>query len=148
MKILFKIYVCFLLLVSCIPVAESQTTSYYYKQLGIKEGLSQSRVQCILNDYRGYLWIGTESGLNCYDRDHLKQYLHQSGNNTTLISSNITFIAEDSICNLWVGTSDGICLYNRENDNFTTLMKDGNPIYVASYLLVEGGILFGGSGGR
>lgn len=146
MKILFKIYVCFLLLVSCIPVAESQTTSYYYKQLGIKEGLSQSRVQCILNDYRGYLWIGTESGLNCYDRDHLKQYLHQSGNNTTLISSNITFIAEDSICNLWVGTSDGICLYNRENDNFTTLMKDGNPIYVASYLLVEGGILFGGSG--
>ena len=34
MKILFKIYVCFLLLVSCIQIIEAQTTSYYYKQLG------------------------------------------------------------------------------------------------------------------
>lgn len=145
-KILFKIYVLFLLFAGYAQMVEAQSTSYYYKQLGIKEGLSQSRVQCILNDYRGYLWIGTESGLNCYDRDHLKQYLHQPGDSTTLISSNITFIAEDSICNLWVGTATGICLYNRENDNFTTLMNNGNPVYVASYLLVEDGILFGGSG--
>ena len=95
MKILFKIYVCFLLLVSCIPVAESQTTSYYYKQLGIKEGLSQSRVQCILNDHRGYLWIGTESGLNCYDRDHLKHYLHRPEDESTLPSDNIYGLARN-----------------------------------------------------
>ncbi|MDD3036913.1 hybrid sensor histidine kinase/response regulator transcription factor [Bacteroides sp.] len=145
-KILFKIYALYLLFAGYTQIVEAQSTPYYYKQLGIKEGLSQSRVQCILNDYRGYLWIGTESGLNCYDRDHLKQYLHQPGDSTTLISNNITFIAEDSICNLWVGTSTGICLYNRENDNFTTFVNDGNPVYVASYLLVEGGILFGGSG--
>lgn len=124
----------------------SQSPYYYYKQLGIKEGLSQSKVQCVLNDHRGYLWIGTESGLNCYDRDHLKQYLHQPGDERTLPSNNITFIAEDSLCNLWVATMGGVCLYDRRNDNFRTLLNNGKPIYVASCLLVEDGILLGGSG--
>lgn len=123
-----------------------QSPYYYYKQFGIKEGLSQSKVQCVLNDHRGYLWIGTESGLNCYDRDHLKQYLHQPDDERTLPSNDITFIAEDSLCNLWVATMSGVCLYDRNNDNFRTLSNDGKPIYVASYLLVEGGIMLGGSG--
>lgn len=124
----------------------SQSPYYYYKQLGIKEGLSQSRVQCVLNDHKGYLWIGTEAGLNCYDRDHLKHYLHRSEDESSLPSDNIIFIAEDSLYNLWVATTVGICLYNRGNDNFKTLSRDGKPIYVASSLLVEGGILLAGSG--
>ncbi len=125
---------------------QGQSPYYYYKQLGIKEGLSQSKVQCVLNDHRGYLWIGTESGLNCYDRDYLKQYLHRPGDESTLPSNNITFIAEDSLCNLWVATMTGICLYDRGSDSFRTLSDNGKPVYVASHLLVEGGILFGGSG--
>lgn len=124
----------------------SQSPYYYYKQLGIKEGLSQSKVQCVLNDHRGYLWIGTESGLNCYDRDHLKQYLYQPGNASSLPSNSITDIAEDSLCNLWVATPKGVCLYDRGNDNFKPILNNGKPIYVASCLLVEGGMLLGGSG--
>lgn len=144
-KNLFKIFL-FFVLIGITRLVWSQSPYYYYKQLGIKEGLSQSKVQCVLNDHRGYLWIGTESGLNCYDRDHLKQYLHKPEDETTLPSNNITFIAEDSLCNLWVATMNGICLYDRGNDNFISLFNNGKPIYVASYLLVEGGILLGGSG--
>lgn len=144
-KILFKIYLLFFFVGIAQPIL-SQSPYYYYKQLVIKEGLSQSKVQCVLNDHRGYLWIGTESGLNCYDRDHLKQYLHRPGDERTLPSNNITFIAEDSLCNLWVATMNGICLYDRGSDSFRTLSNNGKPIYVASYLLVEGGILLGGSG--
>lgn len=50
--------------------------------------------------------------------------------------------------NLWVATINpiGICLYNRDNDNFETLLDNGKPIFVTSYLMVEGGILFAGSG--
>lgn len=143
--ILYQIYLLFIFIGITQPIW-SQSPYYYYKQLGIKEGLSQSKVQCVLNDHRGYLWIGTESGLNCYDRDHLKQYLHQPDDERTLPSNDITFIAEDSLCNLWVATMNGICLYDRNNDNFKTLSNDGKPIYVASYLLVEGGIMLGGSG--
>lgn len=144
---MIRIYILLLLFIlGGVQVICSQPTFYYYKQLGIKEGLSQSRVQSVLNDHKGYLWIGTESGLNCYDRDHLKQYLHQSDNKNTLLSNDIFFIAEDSLRNLWVGTADGICQYDRAKDNFKPLLNGGRPMYIVSYLLVEGGILFGGSG--
>lgn len=143
---LYRTYLFFLFLLINIQLVCSQSPYYYFKQLGITEGLSQSKVQCVLNDHRGYLWIGTESGLNCYDRDHLKQYLHHPGKKHTLPSNDITFIAEDSLCNLWVATMAGICLYDKENDNFRSLFIGDKPMYVASYLLVEGGILLGGSG--
>lgn len=145
-KIIQKIYLLLFLLLVVTQPTRSQSPFYYYKQLGIKEGLSQSKVQCVLNDHKGYLWIGTESGLNRYDRDHLKQYLYQPNSDGALVSNNITFIAEDSLHNLWVATMGGICLYDRANDKFKTVKKEGRPMYVASYLLVEGGILFGGSG--
>lgn len=87
-KILFKIYLLSFFIGIAQPIW-SQSPYYYYKQLGIREGLSQSKVQSVLNDHRGYLWIGTEAGLNCYDRDHLKQYLHQPGDEKTLPSNNV-----------------------------------------------------------
>ncbi|MGP1538245.1 two-component regulator propeller domain-containing protein [Bacteroides pyogenes] len=145
-SLILKILSLLLLLGGSAGILRAQPPYYYYKQLGIGEGLSQSRVQCILNDHRGYLWVGTESGLNCYDRDHLKQYLHQPGNEKTLPANNIFFIAEDSLYNLWVGTTTGICLYDRENDCFKTLRNNGKPVFVASCLRVEGGMLLAGSG--
>ena len=92
-KILFEIYLLFFFVGIAQPIL-SQSPYYYYKQLGIKEGLSQSKVQCVLNDHRGYLWIGTESGLNCYDRDHLKQYLHRPGDERTLPSNKGVIVSE------------------------------------------------------
>lgn len=122
------------------------STSYYYKQLGIGEGLSQSKVQCILNDHKGYLWIGTEYGLNRYDHNSLKQYLHQTDNEHTLPDNNITFLAEDSLQNLWVGTVNGLALYDRYQDKFITPQINGKNIQVNSCLPVEGGLLIAGSG--
>lgn len=90
---------------------------YYYKQLGINEGLSQSRVQCILNDHKGYLWIGTRLGLNRYDRDVLTRYPDNPFHDTPL-SGEILFIMEDALLNLWVGTSKGLCRYDRAHDSF------------------------------
>lgn len=144
-KFLFKTYLLFFF-VGMVYSVRAHSPYYYYKQFGIKEGLSQSRVQCVLNDHRGYLWIGTGAGLNRYDRDYLKHYLHRPGDESTLLSDNIIFMTEDSVCNLWVGTADGICLYDREHDSFKTIAIGGKPVYAASCLPVEGGILFGGSG--
>ena len=118
---------------------------YYYKQLGIKEGLSQSKVTSIISDYQGDLWIGTEAGLNRYDNDHLIQYLHQTKDESSLPSNYINFIAEDSLLNLWVATTKEICLYNRKNNDFQriTINKHLRP-NITSYLLVDDGIIFGG----
>lgn len=146
LKHLSKLLLSLLLSISILEPCLAKSTYYYYRQLGIKEGLSQSRVQCILNDHKGYLWIGTESGLNCYDQEHLKQYFHHQKDSASLPSNNILFIAEDSLRNLWVATMQGICLYDRANDRFERIVRDRKNLYIASYLLLDDGILLGGSG--
>ena len=127
------------------PVS-SKSTYYYYKQLATREGLSQSKVQSILNDHKGYLWVGTESGLNRYDREHLKQYLHHSNDKFSIPSDDITFIAEDSLQNLWIATEKGLCLYDRTNDRFRPILMGNKNLYVCSFLLLPDGVLFAGSG--
>lgn len=138
-------FLCLLFIEQALKISAVNSSFFYYKQLGIKEGLSQSKVQVILNDHRGYLWIGTESGLNRYDSDYLKQYLHQQGDTTSLPSNEILFIAEDSLYNLWIATKAGMCLYDRENDCFKRIAINGKEnTYIGSYSLLDDGIIFGG----
>ena len=140
--------ICLLLLISTGSIqttGNEKSSFYYYKLLGIKEGLSQSKVLSIQNDCRGSLWIGTESGLNRYDNGQLKQYLHQPGDQNSLPSNYIHFIAEDSLSNLWIATQTGFCLYDRKNDNFQQVVIQGhNAPLISSYLLLDDSIIFGG----
>ena len=43
------------------------TEKYYFKHLGLEQGLSQSSVLCIMQDHTGFMWFGTKDGLNRYD---------------------------------------------------------------------------------
>lgn len=141
-----KLYLALFFLLALLQLGQAKPNHYYYKQLSIKEGLSQSRVQSVLNDHKGYLWIGTKWGLNSYDGENIKQYFHEQDNASSLPSNNITFVAEDSLKNLWIATSKGICLYNRAKDSFDPIIHNKKNLYIASYLLVNDGILFAGSG--
>ena len=141
-----RFFLFLLLSTLCTNHLSSKSTYYYYKQIGIKEGLSQSKVQSILNDHKGYLWVGTESGLNRYDREHLKKYLHRSNDIYSIPSDNITFIAEDSLQNLWIGTDIGLCWYDRTNDRFKPVLMGNKNLFVCSFLLLKDGVLFAGSG--
>lgn len=140
--------ICLLLILfmgTMCTIKAKKTNFYYYKQLGIKEGLSQSKVTSIISDYQGYLWIGTEAGLNRYDNGHLMQYLHQANNESSLPSNYIHFIAEDSLSNLWIATTEGVCLYNRKNNDFQHIIINGHQKpFITSYSLVNDGIIFGG----
>lgn len=144
--ILKKLYLTLFFLLALVQLAQASPSHYYYKQLSIKEGLSQSRVQSILKDYKGYLWIGTKWGLNSYDGENIKQYFHEQNNASSIPSNNITFIAEDSLKNLWIATSKGICLYNRAKDTFDPIIHNKKNLYIASYLLLNDGILLAGAG--
>lgn len=121
-------------------------SSYYFKQLSLHEGLTQSTVRCILNDHDGFIWIGTKLGINRFDRHELKSYKYEIGNPNSLPGNTIFFIAEDSLFNIWVGTENGLACYNRSNDTFTPIKYKENCLRVRSFLHLEDGILFGGNG--
>ncbi len=84
-----------------------------------EQGLYYGRVNCFLKDKYGFLWVGTERGLNRFDGLLFKTYLNPSGGNQTTIDFYILSLVEDSLHNIWVGTSKGISRYDIQADSFT-----------------------------
>ncbi len=98
----------------------AQRQNFHFQRLSSEHGLSQSSVRALAQDYRGFIWCGTEDGLNKYDGYKFTVYTHQKENPQSIGSDRINCIFEDRQHNLWVGTlGGGLCLYNRKQDNFT-----------------------------
>ena len=87
--------------------------------LGSQQGLSSTKVNNIVQDDKGFIWIATEDGLNKYDGHHFAVYKKSEGDSTSLINNNITSLYYDSEGRLWVGSMIGLQYYNAEKDNFT-----------------------------
>lgn len=119
---------------------------YYYKQISLNEGLTQSTVRCILTDHRGFIWIGTKYGLNRFDRYELKSYFYNKERQTSLPGNQINFILEDKAKNIWISTEKGLVRYNADTDDFTTINHKGKPIIVGSAVETSDGVWFGGNG--
>ena len=85
----------------------AQEPSLYFEKLNVSNGLSHNKVNCILQDKRGFIWLGTDDGLNRYDG---KRFFHfrAKPNDTLSISGNIiTDLLEDKEGKIWITTRDG-----------------------------------------
>lgn len=121
--------------------------SYYFQQLSLDKGLSQTTVNCILADNKGLIWIGTASGLNCFDRYDMKSYFHEKGNPHSLPGNTIHFIAEDSLNNIWISTNNGLTRYENSTDSFLPVEYEGKIISVNSFHHEKESIIFSTNGG-
>jgi signal transduction histidine kinase/ligand-binding sensor domain-containing protein/DNA-binding response OmpR family regulator len=79
-----------------------QADIYNFAHLDNSQGLSNNQIECIFKDSRGFMWIGTNFGLNRYDGYHLKVYKSIKNDSTSLIYNSIPRIQEDKNGNLWV----------------------------------------------
>src|ERR1035437_1577198 len=75
---------------------------YNFAHLDNSQGLSNNQIECIFKATRGFMWIGTNFGLNRYDGYHLKVYKSLKNDSTSLIYNSIPRIQEDKNGNLWV----------------------------------------------
>lgn len=90
------------------------------EHLTTEDGLSQSSGQAILHDSFGYMWFGTQDGLNKYNGFNFTIYKHNPQDSTTISGSHISQLYEDSRQNLWIGTSGaGLNLFDREKEIFS-----------------------------
>src|SRR5574339_416633 len=78
-----------------------------FEHLSIEDGLSQNAGLTIFQDSRGYLWIGTQDGLNRYDGYGFKIFKHDPDDPTSLSHNSILAVAEDTNGYLWIGTWGG-----------------------------------------
>ncbi len=95
-----------------------------FSRISVNEGLSQSRVTAVLQDSDGYMWFGTEDGLNRYDGYDFKVFKHNPDDENSLSHNHITSIYEDRSDMLWVGTTDGLNRYDKYTGEITRYLHD------------------------
>lgn len=97
----------------------AQTVSFDH--YSVQDGLSQSEIICIFQDSRGFLWFGTQNGLNRFDGYTFKKYIRDPADIRSISNNWIFSIAEDKGGNLLVGTKGGLNKLDIETDCFTLL---------------------------
>ncbi|TDE17523.1 ligand-binding sensor domain-containing protein [Dyadobacter psychrotolerans] len=125
----------------CLP-----QTSFRFRHVGVENGLSQGSTYHIIKDSRGYMWLGSQDGINRFDGKNIEVYLSGASGQST----NVQGIAEDTAGNLWVGSHKGLYQYIRKKNAFVKpALKNGpdnRSIHVFSnhkksiFLLTEQGL--------
>lgn len=82
--------------------------SIKFKNLTAEEGLSNNIVREVIQDKTGFLWFGTEDGLNRYDGYQFKIFRNDPKNSNSISDNSIWTLAEDKSGNIWIGTKAGI----------------------------------------
>ena len=116
MKNTFCVLACFFITIFC--QAQSVEEHYYFKNLSIRNGLSQNTVNAILQDRKGFMWLGTKDGLNRYYGLSFRKFKHDAANPRSIGNSFITSLYEDFNGNIWVGTDAGVYIYYPEKEAF------------------------------
>ena len=106
--------------------AQGQTAVFTH--ITIEQGLSDQRVLALLQDRTGFIWFGTNNGLNRYDGNNVVEYRNDANNPHSLSGNFIHRLFEDRSGTLWVGTSSGLCARDPRTERFTRYRHDpANP---------------------
>ncbi|WP_375559524.1 two-component regulator propeller domain-containing protein [Bernardetia sp. OM2101] len=93
------------------------------EQLAIEQGLSQNTVNTMIQDSEGYLWIGTDDGLNRYNAYDVTIFRHNREDSLSIVDNQINAIYEDTNHNIWIGTIAGVSIFDRKTQTFKSFYK-------------------------
>ena len=110
-----RVILVWLVLLTCIS---GNSRQLFFSGYSITEGLSQSVVNCIFQDSKGYIWLGTQNGLNRFDGYSFSKYKFNPDDTTSLSNNWIYAVAEDNNGDLWIGTKGGLNRYVRDEKRF------------------------------
>lgn len=118
MKRIPLLIVYIMLLFICLPGVSENSHFRHYNN---KHGLSHNTVYCSLQDQRGFMWFGTEDGLNRFDGHTFKIYRHNSSHPNSLPNDHIGNLFESSDGKIWVFTAGGTCYYELQDRHLSTV---------------------------
>ncbi len=117
---------------------------HQFRTISIEQGLSQSTVYSIIQDSLGFMWMGTQDGLNRYDSRTFQVYRPIKNNPSSIASSYIRSLFVDIKGVLWVGGNQGISSFDQVKEtfhNYTLKVKPGEW-FVSSINVDDAGILW------
>ncbi len=115
-----------LLIMSAVSPLYAQQGILRFRRLSPEDGLAHSKVYSFAQDNNGFLWIGTEGGLNKYDGYTLTTYTHDPAQPTTLSHNKIMALCESAQGTLWIGTLGGLNKFDPVTETFTHYQTDPN----------------------
>ena len=129
------------------PASSATSLNFNISSASFSEQLVQPPITSIHKDKNGFLWIGTQSGLNKYNGSKVSVYNSSDRENSWIPASYITQIAEDSEGVIWIATyGGGLAKYDEDNDTFDTTPGAELPAYdflKSIYISKNGSIWFG-----
>jgi signal transduction histidine kinase/ligand-binding sensor domain-containing protein/DNA-binding response OmpR family regulator len=113
----YKIFYIISLLAVSLPAT---INDIHFEHITVDDGLSSNNVLCILQDTKGFLWIGTENGLNRFDGNTFKIFRNDPADTNSISDNRILALHEDSAGNILIGTfSEGLDIYDPYLDIFS-----------------------------
>ncbi len=113
-----------------LAIASDPYENLFFKHLTINDGLSQNLVEKIAQDHQGFIWLGTNDGLNRYDGKELRVYRNDPTLPGSISGNDIHNIFQSKKGDLWV-LANGINVYNRHRDTFNQV---SGPSILKSHL--------------
>jgi signal transduction histidine kinase/ligand-binding sensor domain-containing protein/DNA-binding response OmpR family regulator len=128
-----RLYKALFFVLSLPVIAHPQYQHIKFENLSVEQGLSHTTVKCIFQDSKGFMWFGTEDGLNKFDGYNFAVYRYDPADSTSLSFNEILDIYEDRSGNLWIATcGGGINRFDRETESFVRYIYDReNPKSIA-----------------
>ncbi len=113
---------------------------YTFDIYTIRDGLSNNRINRVLQDKQGFLWIATEKGLNKFDGYRFTNFYHDETDSLSIAGNTVYDLALDKSENIWIASSGGLNIYEPGKHGFRQVfpavndtLKAKNKIVMAVY---------------
>lgn len=136
---IFKKQIFLVLLLVIQSVALFSQRNYSFKTFNQDNGIIDNYIECMYEDSRGFIWIGTRGGLNRFDGHSFTRInLPKMKSNSAIEVGQhyVNALKEDSLGNLWIGTLAGVYVYSIANDTYEMYeQEEKNPKSLSSNLI-------------
>ncbi|MCQ2959582.1 MAG: SpoIIE family protein phosphatase [Bacteroidales bacterium] len=114
-RIFSILFICLSIHFHCVANTQLTGKRFSFETYTNSDGLSHNNVRCIFQDSKGFLWIGTNAGLNRFDGKNFLVFKCDPKNPKTISANNIYGICEDKNQNIWVATEFGLTQIIRDS---------------------------------
>ncbi|MBP1676455.1 MAG: hypothetical protein H6Q20_1014 [Bacteroidetes bacterium] len=101
-----------------------QAQVYNFARLDNTDGLSNNQIESIFKDSRGFMWFGTNFGLNRYDGYEVKVYKSEKADSASLKYNSIPEIEEDAFGRLWIKGAPDYVVYSFSTEKFSRNLSE------------------------
>jgi len=117
--------------------AQTEKQFLYFDHITNNDGLSSNHITCIYEDTEGFIWFGTDDGLNLYNGEDIVVFRNDLTDSTSLHVNTVRSIVSDPLTgNLWIGTPKGVSYFDKSTYSFTRKFDhQPNPIDINVFTL-------------